>query len=51
MSNEDEIERCVLNCNPDVIMHTNSTYPSPIEELNLEYINYLKRKHKKESFL
>lgn len=48
MSNEDEIERCVLNCNPDVIMHTNSTYPSPIEELNLEYINYLKRKYKKE---
>ena len=22
-------------------MHTNSTYPSPIEEINLEYIKYL----------
>jgi N-acetylneuraminate synthase len=23
-------------------MHTNSTYPSPVEELNLKYIKYLK---------
>jgi len=43
MSTEDEIETAVLNCNPDVIMHTNSTYPSPIEELNLEYIHWLKK--------
>jgi N-acetylneuraminate synthase len=48
MSNEKEIEECVLNCDPDVIMHTNSTYPSPIDELNLDYITWLKNKYKKE---
>lgn len=48
MSTEEEIEQCVSNCNPDVIMHTNSTYPSPINELNLEYIYWLKAKYNKE---
>ena len=41
MSTEEEIEKCVNACNPDVIMHTNSSYPSPIEELNLYYIKWL----------
>lgn len=45
MSNENEIEKCVESCNPDVIMHTNSTYPSPIEELNLNYITWLKNRY------
>lgn len=44
MSTEEEIEACVMACNPDVIMHTNSTYPSPYNELNLNYINWLKSK-------
>jgi len=44
MSNEKEIEDCVSVCNPDVIMHTNSTYPCPVEELNLNYIHWLKNK-------
>ncbi|MAG27237.1 N-acetylneuraminate synthase [Candidatus Pacearchaeota archaeon] len=44
MSTESEIERCVQTCSPDVIMHTNSTYPSPLSELNLKYIEYLKNK-------
>lgn len=48
MSTEDQIENCISNCNPDVIMHTNSTYPSPVNELNLEYITFLKNKYKKE---
>jgi len=48
MSTEQEIEKAVADCNPDVIMHTNSTYPSPIEELNLEYITFLKNKYGKE---
>lgn len=43
MSTEEEVEEAVLISNPDVIMHTNSTYPSPIEELNLEYIHWLKK--------
>lgn len=48
MSTEKEIEHCVEVCNPDVIMHTNSTYPSPINELNLNYISWLRNKYKKE---
>lgn len=48
MSTEEEIEKCVSICSPDVIMHTNSTYPSPVNELNLNYINWLKDKYKKE---
>jgi N-acetylneuraminate synthase len=45
MSTEEEIDRCVKACNPDVIMHTNSTYPSPTQELNLRYIDWLRKKH------
>jgi len=44
MSTEEEIDACVKACNPDVIMHTNSTYPAPVEELNLNYINWLRSK-------
>ena len=44
MSTEKEIENCIRACHPDVIMHTNSTYPSSIEELNLKYINWLQQK-------
>lgn len=45
MSTEEEIEACVESCNPDVIMHTNSTYPCPVEDLNLRYIQHLNRKY------
>lgn len=45
MSTEEEIEQCVDVCNPDVIFHTNSTYPCPVEELNLQYITWLKQKY------
>lgn len=48
MSTEEEIEKAVEYGSPEVIMHTNSTYPSPINELNLEYINWLKNKYKTE---
>jgi N-acetylneuraminate synthase len=48
MSTEEEIEECVKCSNPDIIMHTNSTYPSPINELNLEYLTWLKNKYNKE---
>jgi len=43
MSTEEEIVLCVKECKPDVIMHTNSTYPCPIEDLNLKYINWLQK--------
>lgn len=45
MSTEEEINICVEACNPDVIMHTNSTYPCPSSELNLRYITWLKEKY------
>jgi len=44
MSTEDEIEAAVEAAKPDVIMHTNSTYPCPPEDLNLRYIEYLQMK-------
>lgn len=45
MSTEIEIEQCINSCDPDIIMHTNSTYPCPVEELNLNYIIWLKNKY------
>ena len=45
MSTENEIDKCIRYINPDVIMHTNSTYPCPVEDLNLNYITHLKNKY------
>jgi len=45
MSTETEIEDCVNSCNPDVVMHTNSTYPCPFEEINMKYLLHLKNKY------
>ena len=45
MSTEDEIDTCVNACKPDIIMHTNSTYPCPVEDLNLNYIHHLTNKY------
>ena len=42
MSTQKEIDSAIQVGLPDVVFHTNSTYPAPIEELNLEYITYLK---------
>lgn len=49
MSTEQEITDCIQACNPDVIMHTNSTYPCKPEELNLNYIKYLINKYPNKS--
>lgn len=45
MSTEEEVYKCVNYCDPDVVMHTNSSYPSKVEELNLEYITWLKENY------
>lgn len=45
MSDEIEIETGISVGNPDVIFHTNSTYPTPVEDLNLKYIEWLKNKY------
>ncbi len=44
MSTEWEIDECVIKSKPNVIMHTCSTYPCPVEELNLRYITHLHKK-------
>lgn len=44
MSSEKEIEKCIKNCDPDVIFHTVSVYPCPVEDLNLNYIKWLRNK-------
>ncbi len=49
MSTEEEVELAVEAAKPDVIMHTNSTYPCPLEDLNLRYIEHLKTKWGKNS--
>ena len=41
MSTQEEIDLAINTGEPDVVFHTNSTYPSPIEDLNLDYIQYL----------
>lgn len=45
MSNENDIVSSINVYDPDLIFHTNSTYPSPIDELNLNYILTLKKKY------
>jgi N-acetylneuraminate synthase len=49
MSTEEEIEKAVEVAKPDVIMHTNSTYPCPSEDLNLRYIEHLNTKYGEKS--
>jgi N-acetylneuraminate synthase len=45
MSNELEISSCIDIAQPDLIFHSNSTYPSPVDELNLNYIGWLQKKY------
>lgn len=45
MSDENEVDLAINACSPNVIMHTNSTYPTPVEELNLDYITWLQNKY------
>lgn len=45
MSTEKQIEDCIDVCNPDVVMHTNSTYPCSVKDLNLRYIQWLINKY------
>jgi N-acetylneuraminate synthase len=45
MSTEEEIEQAVEAARPDVIMHTNSSYPAAYDELNLSYISWLQAKY------
>jgi sialic acid synthase SpsE len=46
MSTEEEIKTAIDIAKPDVVMHTNSTYPTPVEHLNLEYIQWLSDTYK-----
>jgi N-acetylneuraminate synthase len=41
MSTEEEIVKAVEIGKPDVIFHTCSEYPAPVENINLEYISWI----------
>ena len=45
MSTEKQVQQAIKISNPDIIFHTNSSYPSNIEEINLNYIKWLKDKY------
>jgi len=45
MSSQEEIDFCISACDPDVIMHSNSCYPSKVSDLNLNYIKWLQKKY------
>jgi len=45
MSTEEEIEKAVNILDPHVIMHTNSVYPTSIDDLYLQYVKWLKEKY------
>lgn len=45
MSTEDEIQAAFIILQPQVMFHTNSAYPCRVEDLNLGYINWLRRKY------
>lgn len=42
MSTEEEIKKAVEIFEPTVLFHTNSSYPTPIEDLNFGYIPWLR---------
>jgi len=50
MSTQKQIDLAISEGKPDVVFHTNSTYPSPISELNLDYITYLTHINKGHDF-
>ena len=43
MSTQEEIQIAIDKLEPQVVMHTNSVYPTPVKDLNLGYINYLQK--------
>jgi N-acetylneuraminate synthase len=45
MSSEQQIEHAIKIGKPDLIFHTNSSYPTPVSELNLYYITWLIEKY------
>jgi N-acetylneuraminate synthase len=46
MLNEKDVEYIAEHIKPDVLFHTNSTYPCPSEDLNLQYISWLQDNYK-----
>lgn len=50
MSTQEEIDAAITVGLPDVVFHTNSTYPAPNHELNLDYLTYLNHISKGKDF-
>jgi len=45
MSTEIQIESAFLIGKPDILFHTNSSYPTNVKDLNMSYIKHLKEKY------
>jgi N-acetylneuraminate synthase len=45
MSIEEEISTAIKVGKPDVIMHTNSVYPTPVQDLNLSYLKWIENNY------
>ena len=45
MSDEQEIDAAVEAGDPDLLFHTNATYPCSVDQLNMKYIKWLQDKH------
>jgi N-acetylneuraminate synthase len=45
MSTEEEIEHAIEIYEPHILFHTNSTYPTPVPDLNMGYIYHLQEKY------
>lgn len=43
MSTQEDVDAAVRVCDPGVLLHCHSAYPSPIEEVNLEYLRGMRR--------
>lgn len=50
MSTQEEIDEAIRAGRPNVVFHTNSTYPAPNSELNLDYLVYLTHMDKGHDF-
>jgi N-acetylneuraminate synthase len=45
MSTEEEVNTAIKTLDPDVLLHTNSVYPSPAEDLRFGYIKWLRGRY------
>lgn len=45
MSTQDQVDHAMNLVRPDVVMHSVSAYPTKVDEMNLEYVTFLKNRY------